>query len=234
MRVSTTECSGPIKNIYNKLFIIIVIAIAIVTSGVGGQSNKESVEIVELKLKDANTLHRHIEQIITGLEYSSTVAEDFADMVCNWTNRQVQSVLVDSSEKLVRSRQAYEDGQMSEAQFANIEEGITMELGRCIREEIGYKRDYFDLADIVLDRKANCFGYSQMFYIIGNSVGLSVRPMRVMQGHIANIVALSDGTLIVVDLTRVDGFISERIITKINAKENGSHWVYKDSNNLVR
>lgn len=235
MRICTTsESFGLIKNINIKSTIITVIVLVAIASGVNGQSYKESAETFKFELKDANALHRHIEQIITGLEYSSAVAADFADMVCNWMDKQGRSVLVDSSEKLVRSQQAHKKGQISEAQLARVEEGITMELGRCIRKELGYKRDYFDLIDMVRDRKANCFGYSQMFYILGNSVGLSVRPMRVMQGHIANVVTLSDETLIVVDLTRMDGFISERIITKGKAEENGSHWEYKDGNNLVR
>ncbi|MEJ2704846.1 MAG: tetratricopeptide repeat protein, partial [Sedimentisphaerales bacterium] len=107
-------------------------------------------------------------------------------------------------------------------------------LCQSIKNYVAYKKDYFDLVNIIDGGFANCFGYSQVFCILGNSIGLSVSAINVTLDHVANIVSLSDGTMTAVDLIRSSGFISERIITNDESDVEGSHWKYKDENHITR
>jgi tetratricopeptide (TPR) repeat protein len=171
---------------------------------------------------------------VTELEYSEETADDFVTMVSHWKTPRGQFVLTVLERILVRAREAHEKGQISNVQLALTEEKAVAGLGQSIQSEIAYRKDYFDLAEIIQKRQANCFGYSQLFCILGNSIGLSVSAMNVTSDHVANIVSLSDGTMTVVDLIRTNGFLSERIITDSAFKGNGSYWRYKDKNHITR
>ena len=71
---------------------------------------------------------------------------------------------------------------------------------------------YFYLPKVVKDKKANPLGYSQVFYILGNSIGLKVTVVDVLElaagpppvgkPHVACSVSLSDGTLIMVGIAQ--------------------------------
>ncbi len=227
-----------VKTSYRKSIIVAAITAITIVSSVGGQSHthitKESAVTLALASTDVDILHEKIKRAVKELEYSNEVAEDFVKVVCNWKDVQGRPALAVLRKILTRSKEACRRGDISKTKLAKAEERIMMGLGRSIKREISYRRDYFDLADIIEDREANCFGYSQLFYILGNSIGLSVRAMNVTPDHIANIVGLSDGTMTVVDLIKTEGFISERIITDSEFEGRGSHWTFKDKNNLVR
>ena len=78
------------------------------------------------------------------------------------------------------------------------------------RSAIAANARYFHLSAVVEDRKAQCLGYAQLFYILGNSVGLRVKTINVLVpaagplpagvGHVACAVDRSDETCLVVDL----------------------------------
>ena len=80
-----------------------------------------------------------------------------------------------------------------------------------MKKEFSNKTLGFELSDVIEHRQANCLGYSQLIYIIGNAIGLSVRPMDVLdpvisvkgdanKGHMACIVDLSDGRSVMADV----------------------------------
>lgn len=226
------------SNSTRRCAVVTFVATMMILSDAVGQmrirATTEYPETIDHVSTHADTVHGHVRQVIMQLEYSDAVADDFITMVSAWKDSRGRPVLIAFSGILARSQEACKRGQISETRLAEIEEGIMKELGLCIRKEISYKRNYFDLADVVEGERANCFGYSQIFYILGNSIRLSVHAMRVTPGHIANIVGLSDDTMTVVDLTRADGFISERIITESEFEGRGSHWRLEDKGNLVR
>jgi len=210
----------------------------IIVSDVIGQryvsAISKSAESSGFAFTDADTVRGHLMDVMRELEYPDAVANEFVNMVSDWKDIKGRPALVAYSSILTRSQEACKRGQISGSQLAEIEEGITKELGECIRKEVSYKRNHFDLADVIQGERANCLGYSQIFYVLGNSIRLSVHAIRVTPGHIANIVDLSDETMTVVDLTRADGFISERIITESEFEGRGSRWRLADKNNLVR
>jgi tetratricopeptide (TPR) repeat protein len=241
MSVNILTKSGDVtvsKSLLRKcIFTIAVIAILLV-SPVSGQRNShpplQSATALTTTLTESNELYSQIRKRVTDLEYSEETADDFVTMVSHWKTPRGQSVVSVLERILVRAREAYGKGQISKIQLAQTEEKAVVGLGQSIQDEITYRKDYFDLAEIIEERQANCFGYSQLFCVLGNSLGLTVSAMNVTQDHVANIVSLSDGTMTAVDLIRTNGFLSERIITDSKLKRVGSYWKYKDKNHITR
>ncbi|MGE4358104.1 MAG: tetratricopeptide repeat protein [Candidatus Omnitrophota bacterium] len=57
----------------------------------------------------------------------------------------------------------------------------------------------FDLIEVLRMKKANCLGYSQLFYVLGKSIGLEVKVISVYPAHIANLISL-DSDYMILDL----------------------------------
>ncbi|MFC1633831.1 tetratricopeptide repeat protein [Planctomycetota bacterium] len=226
------------KSSYTKCLTVVAITAILMVSTSSGQRNTrvplQSTQFLTLPSTESDVLYRQIRQRVTDLEYPEAVAEDFALMVSNWKTPRGRSVLPVLQKILVRAREAYQKGLISKIQLAETEEKVVAGLCQSIKSKIAYRRDYFDLTRIIETRQANCFGYTQLFCILGNSIGLSVSAMNVTTEHVANIVGLSDGTMTVVDLIRASGFLSERIITDSEFEGDGSHWRYKDKNHITR
>ena len=232
MNISAIHDHVPSVKTLGKKTVAVAFIVTIITC-VSGETRHDHA-LISTEPTAGDVLHERIDRAIRGLEYSNKVAQDFIDMVGDWKDEQGRPAFAVLNEMLAKARQACTEGTISQSQLAKIEEYMIMTLGRIIREEIGYKGDCFDLADVIESEVANCFGYSQLLYILGRSVRLSVWPASVMPEHIANIVVLSDGTMVVVDLTSADGFVSERIITDAKFEGSGSHWKFENKGNLVR
>ena len=159
----------------------------------------------------ANELSERIKELVTGLEYPDEVAEDFNRMAMDWKDEQRRSVLIRWKVELYNAHQDYQERKITRNQVAKIEESVLEELGRKIQKQFSPKR-VFELSDVIKNRQANCLGYSQLTYIIGNAIGLSVRPIDVLDrvmfvegdakgGHGACIVDLFDDQAIMADMT---------------------------------
>ena len=111
-----------------------------------------------------------------------------------------------------QAKQEYEQGRISKAQLAKVEEAIAIELSQRIQQEISVdvSGEFFDLTAVIKHKQTQCLGYTQLFYILGSSLGLSVQAINVEElvtpdpltpgrGHIACIVDLADETTIIVD-----------------------------------
>jgi len=131
-------------------------------------------------------------------------------MVMNWKDAQGEPVLVGWKQSLNQERQDYKQAKMSKDQLAVTEERIIRELSQRIRKEIGVKDKFFQLGDVIKRKLAQCLGHTLLFYILGNSVGLSAKAIDVEElftgepaqdpGHVANIVRLASGGTTIVDL----------------------------------
>lgn len=231
MKVRTMQDHVPSVKTLGKKAVAVAFVVTIVTYVSGAAQHNHALISPETT---ANVLHGRINKAVKGLEYSSTAAQDVIDMVGSWKDEQGRPALAVLDEMLARARQARREGEISQSQLAKIEEYMIVTLGRIIRKEIAYEGDCFDLVDVVDSEVANCFAYSQLLYILGGSIRLSVWPATVMPEHIANIVVLSDGTMVVVDLTSTGGFVSERIITDPRFEGSGSRWRFENNGNLVR
>jgi tetratricopeptide (TPR) repeat protein len=204
----------------------------------------EPVKISATSSTETEELSKRINQLVKELEYSDKVAEDFNDMVISWKDAQGEPVLVAWKQGLNQARQDYKKAKISKPQLAKLEENIVKELSQRIQKEItaDFSLKFFDLADVIKHKQAQCLGYSQLLYITGNSVGLSVQAIEVVElttglllpeaGHIASIVTLTDGRTRMVDLAP-NGFISKPFLMEEEFAKAGNYWELKDKTNAL-
>ncbi len=189
----------------------------------------------------SSQLSQEITQLTEQLGYSERVAKDFTRLVSDWQDRRGQCTLAVWKEKLDNAKQDFKKGRISKAQLARKEENLTHRLCQKIRDEFGANDEYFDLADIIKHRQANCIGFAQLFYILGGSVGLEVRPIDVIEfveadempagsGHVACIVELSDGSTVMLNPVHW-GFISKRFVFAKQFLRAGNYWQLQNTNN---
>jgi tetratricopeptide (TPR) repeat protein len=180
--------------------------------------------------------------LVKELEYSDKVAEDFTNMVLSWKDEQGRPVLDAWKQKLNQARQDYKQAKISKAQLAGLEESIVKELSQRIQKEISPDRTlkFFDLADVVKDRQAQCVGYSHLFYVLGSSIDLRVNATNVTEtatdqftpGHVACIVTLTHGKTVMVDIA--GDFVSQPFILDKEFTKVGNYWELKDKKNPLR
>ncbi|MCK4817323.1 tetratricopeptide repeat protein, partial [bacterium] len=213
---------------YRKSIVACVVVAVIMSIFVGCGKDRVKVSGAEIE-----ALSKQIKDLVTGLEYSDKVAEDFCQMVLGWKDTQGQPVLVVWKKKVHEAKEDYKQGKMSKIRLAKVEESIARKVSQRIRKEISRKEKVFDLADAIKHKQANCLGCSQLFYLLGNCVGLAVQVIHVEElkaGHMASIVGLPDATTMMVDLTfgRIMSkpFKFEKEFSKV-----GHYWELKNKNN---
>lgn len=232
-------------NRYKKPILAPIILIMIVTIFAGCEDAysptlKEPLKVYGPAPAEMAVLSKQIKDNVKGLEYSDKVAEDFAKMVMSWRDTQGRQVLVIWKKKLNQAKQEHKQGKISKEQIAKVEEEIARDLGQKMREDISIGGEVlFDLVGVVKYKKANCFGSSNLIYVIGNSVGLPVKAINVVEimdgvivpvGHIASIIFLSDDRMIMVDLV-IGDFISRPFIIEEEFTKVGNYWELIDKDN---
>jgi tetratricopeptide (TPR) repeat protein len=182
-------------------------------------------------------LEKKIYQLVKDLEYSDQVAQDFVRMVRPWNCEKVY-------QKICQAEDDVKQKKISWNQYAQVEEDVINQLARTIIKEItgvntsvASNSKYFDLVLVVKEKKAQCLGYTQLFYILGNSMGLTIQAINVVdhsQGpmpagtrHAACAVGLHNGKAMQVDLTFNDGASKSYIFTEEYGKV-GNYWELKD------
>jgi tetratricopeptide (TPR) repeat protein len=207
-----------------------------------GTTPNEAAKISTLASTETEELSQRIKQLVKELEYSDKVAEDFAKMVLAWKDEQGQPVLVVWKKELNQARQDYKQAKISKDQLAKLEENIVEEISQKIQKEISpdFSLKFFDLADVIKHKQAVCLGYSQLAYIFGNYIGLSLQTIYVEElmrgelpkeeGHVAIIVSLTNGRTMMVDLVP-GGFISRAFLIEKEFAKVGNSWQLKDPNN---
>ena len=217
---------------YRKPIVVATVVAVIIGIFVGCGKDRVKVSGAEIE-----ALSKQIKDLVTGLEYSDKVAEDFVNMVISWEDRRGRPILVVWKKKVAKAKESCKQGKISKGELAKVEESIVRELGQMTRKEFSYKGKCFDLADVIEHKQANCLGYSQLLYILGNSTELSVKTIGVTQKmdatpsvHVACIVGLTDGKTMMVDLafrfTVSKPFKLEEEFIKV-----GNYWELKDKNN---
>lgn len=148
-------------------------------------------------------LEDDIQQAVANLDYPDKVSQDFAKMVAGWN-------LVALKERLVQARFSFQQQKSSKEQLAKSERDAITDLSGKISKEFAYDEHVFDLADVIKQQKASCIAYSQLLIVLGTPIGLSVEALDVKEArngalppgiaHMASVVGLSDGTVVMVDL----------------------------------
>lgn len=191
-----------------------------------------------------NDLSDRIKQLVKDLEYPDKVAEDFTRMAMDWKDEKRHPVLIRWKVELSNAHQEYQERKITRNQVVKIEGNILQEFFETIRMQFSYDSLAFELFDIIENRQANCVSFSQLMYITWNAVGLSARPIDVLdpldspedgtrKGHIACIVDLFDGQLIMADMTWSYElsfvFKLEEHFVKV-----GNYWELKDKDNPLQ
>jgi len=197
---------------------------------------------------EISVLSEQIKQLVKSLEYSDKVADHFAQMVIDWEDAQGRPVLITWKEKLANAKQECKKGKISKNHVVKIEESVIRELCHRIKKQFSYEEDTFVLDDVIQNQHANCLGYSQLIYIAGNAVGLSVRVIDVTnvseyvtlekdvqeKGHVACIIDLSDGQLVMADMAISFVSISKAFELESQFVKVGNYWEIRNKDNPLR
>lgn len=169
-------------------------------------------------------ISKAIEKSVTSLGYPQSTATDLLRLVRNWNCEQW-------NQKLLQASSASSPGQA--ALIARVEEEAVRWLYQTLEKEISPARSdskYYNLAEVVKDKKAQCVGYSKIFWVLSNAIGLTVRPIDVLApannarvAHVSCMVSLADGNTMMVDLSR--RLISRPFDFKATFAADGNYWL---------
>jgi tetratricopeptide (TPR) repeat protein len=216
------------------LFLCAAVWALVGFAGDGRSLGAPPTAVSSADLNGFNALAKDIEARVLGLGYPKSTADDLARLVRGWK-------LEAWKQKLAQVRSNASSKQPAEV--IHMEDEATRALYETIGKEIAFPRDnkkdsqYFYLSVVVKDRKAQCLGFAQMFYILGNSIGLTVRvievlelasgPLPAAEGHVACMVERSDGRSMIVDLAHHS--VSRLFVFEEAYVETGNFWRYKQS-----
>ena len=186
-----------------------------------------------------DSLTKKIQQSVKELDYTEQTARDFARMVGEWKDPHGNVLLLALSRKVGRAKQDYEKHALTKAEMARIEEEVVDDFMNGELLKITNKTDHYALEDLVKDKEANCLGYTQFFYVLGNSIGLSTQAIFVEEMfehsmplgyfHVACLVQLTDGKEILVDLACMK--VSDPFVFREQYSQVGNFWELQDKRN---
>lgn len=183
-----------------------------------------------------DTIAKDIQAAVKTLEYPDQVGQDLVNLVKDWK-------CVAWEQKLSQAKQDLEAKKITADQAAEIENDVAKELFQQIGKEIASDDDplrYFPLAKVLQDKKANTVGYCQVYSIVGNAIGLSIKciysfepsnePLPSKKRHLNCCLDLSNGKSAVADFSC--NLFSKPFILKEEFTEEGNYWEAKDKNLL--
>ena len=165
------------NSFYKLLTVILFIAILAGTGRAGLFSKRNQT----YNPAESENLSRRIKQLVCELEYSENVAENFVTMVDGFKSGEANQFFAARREKLRQIREDYKQGNAKIASVVKIEESIIEDINRLLKNEFSCADESFELPDVIRNRQASCLGFTQLFYILGNSIGLSVIPVSVFE-----------------------------------------------------
>jgi tetratricopeptide (TPR) repeat protein len=183
-----------------------------------------------------------LKQLVKGLGYPDATAEAFAAMALNWKDAHAHPALTAWTQSLDQARESFKQGKTSNAQFTEAEHSLVTELSQKILNEISHNDKFFDLGDVAKHRQADSTGYSQIAYLIGNCVGLSVQAMEATglvtgtqtqrdAAHTTCIITLNNQQKIMVDLATASPMISKPFVLDKRFQKVGNYWELTDDDN---
>jgi tetratricopeptide (TPR) repeat protein len=180
-------------------------------------------------------ISKDMQQIVKGLGYSGDVDIDLVQIASSWKYPAWKRTLR-------QARQDFQQKKTSAEDLARAEEKALKDLCEAIRKKFSpaaADSEYYYLPKIVNDGKAQCLGYSQLLYVLGNSLGLTVKvvdvleqaggPLPAGEEHSACLVELTDGKTIMVDLTQES--VSKPFVFRDQYGAVGNYWELKQKDN---
>jgi tetratricopeptide (TPR) repeat protein len=176
---------------------------------------------------------------VQALGYPKVIGDDLVHLVRDWQCERWRQAIAQA-----RLRSA---GKHS-AEVARLEEDAIRSLYLKLGKEIApcdpldrkqMNRDFY-LPEVLKDKKAQCLGYSQLYYVLGKAIGLRVQvidvlelasgPLPVEDAHVACLVDRSDGKVMIVDAGL--RYVSWPFVFREEYAEAGNYWRLKHPGNL--
>ncbi|MGA2797357.1 MAG: tetratricopeptide repeat protein, partial [Thermoguttaceae bacterium] len=183
-------------------------------------------------------ISKEIQQTVKGLGYSDDTDSEMVQIISRWE-------YADWKRSLNQAIQDYGQKKISAQQAAQEEEKVLNALCNTIKREFSPAAgdsEYFYLRKVINDRTAQYLGYSQLLYVFGNSIGLTVKVVDVLEPagrqlpageeHAACLVELTDGKTIMADLTQ-DG-VSKPFVFRDQYAAAGNYWELKQKDNPLK
>ncbi|MGD0382043.1 MAG: tetratricopeptide repeat protein [Thermoguttaceae bacterium] len=183
-------------------------------------------------------ISKDIQQTVKGLGYSGDADIDLVQIVSSWE-------YAGWKRTLGQARQDYQRKKTSSEDVVRAEEKALKNLCEAIQKNFSpaaVDSEYFYLSKVVTDGKAQCLGYSQLLYVLGNALGLTVKvvdvleqagePLPAGEEHSACLVELTGGKTIMVDLTQ-DG-VSKPFAFQDQYGAVGNYWELKQKDNPLK
>lgn len=189
----------------------------------------------------SNDLNLKVTELVTRLDYPEEVAAGFLHLVGRWKEPDGKESLQIWRDDLSRAKSQSKEGKTTAKDLALTEIAVAGGINAKILKEIKISDvlgEYFLLQDVVRDRQMLCLGYSQVYYVIANAVGLKARVIEVAGyapvyastprlGHVACLVTLADGRSIMVDYNFTSGpfqlgdtFLKEGVFLRMKDRSN--------------
>ena len=184
-----------------------------------------------------DALAAEVEKSVMELGYPEAVAQDVAGLARDWQCAEWQQAIS-------QARQKQQQKQFFPPDVVQVEEAVIQGLFQTIAREIAPCREdesakYFYLSKVAKDKTACCLGYSQLVYVLGNSVGLRVTAIGVLElasgdlpagcGHSACCVELTDGKVMMVDVSR--NLAGRPFVFQDAYRAAGNYWELKQKDN---
>jgi len=219
--------------------VFFVALLVLVASGRHGFAFEETPAKDSSSAEDEfHAVSKEIHQAVGQLGYTDDLDINLVQMVSGWK-------YMNWKQMLDKARGDYQQKKISAAEVAQVEEEVAGELYQAIRKEFSPAAgdsDYFYLSKVVKDKTAQCLGYSQLLYVLGNSIGLTVKVMDVLEPaagplppgeeHTACLVELTGGKVMMVDLTKES--ISKSFVFREQFSAIGNYWELKQNDNPLK
>ena len=164
-----------------------------------------------LPASGTGSLRDRISVQVRALGYSEETAQSVIDLTETWKTRKGRVLLDECFARLLKARHDHEQGNLSKKGMADVQETATEKLVKLIRDHIGYNENVFDLTEVADSQQAQCLGVTQLYYVLGKAVGLTVVPISVIEvqgtrelppgcGHVACLVELADSKSVMLDV----------------------------------
>jgi hypothetical protein len=147
-----------------------------------------------------SSMQEEIDKLIDAFGYSNEFAVSFSSIVHRWKDDRQQPLILMWKKALDDAKAEHEAGGSPIAQLTHVEASVAGDLREKLVREFVYDAEIEELTNAIEKKRAQCVAYSQMFYILGNSIGLNsdaidvIEPMAGVRsaawGHVANLVHL--------------------------------------------
>lgn len=227
-----------------RLFLHLSVGLTLLLVAVPGAAAYPTGQTVQT----ANCIQRErlsekIEDAVLALHYSPEVASATQRHLREWRDFAGRSVLESWAHTLVNAQGQVSEDAAGLARLTQKEKQVISEIARYLRRRFRYQEGAFELMEILESRRAQCLGYTQLFYVVTQSLGLASHPIDVIvdrepgmilpgEGHVSCVVDLRDGSSVLLDLVP-NGVISDAVGLDEDYRKVGPYHELRDEKNAL-